>query len=49
MFVTALAVWGMSLNTNAWKGEVTITTPNTQLLLHADENSDLRMDYYGSR
>ena len=49
ILVTTLAVWGMSLNTNAWKGEVTIATPNTQLLLHADENSDLRMDYYGSR
>lgn len=32
-----------------WKGEVSITTPNTQMILHADEGGDLCMDYYGSR
>ena len=33
----------------AWEGQVAITTPNTQLLLHADEGKDLRLDYYGPR
>lgn len=33
----------------AWQGEVTVETPNTILILHADEGSDLRMNYYGSK
>ena len=34
---------------SAWNGEVVITTPNTALILHADEGKDLRMDYYGAK
>ena len=34
---------------SAWNGEVAITTPNTALILHADEGKDLRMDYYGAK
>ena len=33
----------------AWSGEVRVETPNTLLLLHADEGKDLRMDYYGEK
>ena len=33
----------------AWNGELTIQTPNTQMLLHAKEGGDLRMAYYGDR
>ena len=33
----------------AWQGEVTIETPNTQLLLTASEGSDLRQCYYGDK
>ena len=33
----------------AWHGSIAITTPNTQLLLHADEGGDLLMDYYGPK
>ena len=33
----------------AWNGELTIQTPNTQMLLHAWEGGDLRMAYYGDR
>ena len=33
----------------AWNGELTIQTPNTQMLLHALEGGDLRMAYYGDR
>ena len=33
----------------AWQGEVTIETPNTQLLLSAWEGGDLRQSYYGDK
>ena len=33
---------------SAWQGDVTVQTPNTQLLLHAWEGGDLRMSYYGT-
>ena len=33
----------------AWQGEVTIETPNSQLLLYASEGSDLRQCYYGDK
>ena len=39
----------MTLHLFAWNGEVRVETPNTVLILHADEGSDLRMDYYGSK
>lgn len=42
MLITCTYVYG-------WQGEVSITTPNTQMILHAHEGGDLRMDYYGSR
>ena len=32
-----------------WQGEVTIETPNTQLLLTAWEGGDLRQSYYGEK
>ena len=38
-----------SMPVKAWKGDVTIETPNMQLLLHADEGQDLRMAYFGSK
>ena len=34
---------------SAWQGDVTVQTPNTQLLLHAWEGGDLRMSYYGTK
>ena len=34
---------------SAWHGEVTVSTPNTAMILHAVEGKDLRMDYYGTR
>ena len=47
-------LWGamMLLGTarmSAWQGDVTVQTPNTQLLLHAWEGGDLRMSYYGTK
>ena len=33
----------------AWKGEVSVETLHMQMLLHASEGQDLRMDYFGSR
>ncbi|MBR6369450.1 MAG: alpha-galactosidase [Bacteroidaceae bacterium] len=45
LFVLLFAMF--SLTIYAWEGKVTIATPNTQLLLHANEGGDLRMDYYG--
>lgn len=47
LFTLLFAIY--SLSVYAWEGKVTITTPNTQLLLHANEGGDLRMDYYGSK
>ena len=32
---------------SAWEGQVIISTPNTSLVLHANEGEDLRQDYYG--
>ena len=34
---------------NAWQGSVSIETPHTQMILHADEGKDLRIDYFGQR
>ena len=34
---------------SAWNGEVVVSTPNTAMILHADEDTDLRMDYYGAK
>ena len=28
----------------AWNGDVVVATPNTAMVLHADEGKDLRMD-----
>ena len=38
-----------SLSLMAWEGNVTIETPHTQMILHAVEGGDLRLDYYGER
>ena len=39
----------VSMPLMAWNGSVLISTPNTSMLLHADEGSDLRFAYYGER
>ena len=39
----------LPLATFAWQGEVTIETPNTQLLLTANEGGDLHQSYYGNK
>ncbi len=39
----------LPLATFAWQGEVTVETPNTQLLLTAWEGGDLRQSYYGNK
>ena len=33
----------------AWQGDVTVETPNTQLVLTAQEGGDLRQSYYGDK
>lgn len=33
----------------AWSGDVVVATPNTAMVLHADEGKDLRMAYYGAK
>ena len=33
---------------SAWEGQVTVSTPNTMMVLHANKGEDLRMDYYGT-
>ena len=39
----------MATSASAWQGEVTIETPNTQLLLTASEGGDVRQSYYGDK
>ena len=48
-WLTLGAVLFVTLHLFAWSGEVRVETPNTVLILHADEGNDLRMDYYGSK
>ena len=45
MGATLLSVGHLS----AWNGEVVVSTPNTVLIVHADEGKDLRQDYYGAK
>ena len=33
----------------AWEGQVIVSTPNTSMVLHANEGEDLRQDYYGAK
>ena len=47
LFVSAAIAASMPMM--AWNGSVLISTPNTSMLLHADEGSDLRFAYYGER
>lgn len=43
------ALWlGLAMPAQAWQGEVFVSTPNTTMILHANEGEDLRMDYYGN-
>ena len=47
-----LSIGAMLLTTShlsAWNGEVAVGTPNTVMILHAEEGKDLRMDYYGGK
>ena len=46
---TLVAVQLLCTPTQAWEGPIAVTTPSTQMLLHADECGDLRFDYYGPR
>ena len=39
----------VGLTAGAWSGDVEVKTPKTVMILHADEGSDLRMDYYGEQ
>ena len=48
-FLMLGAVCLSSVSVWAWQGEVSIETPSVQMLLHADEGQDLRMDYFGPR
>ena len=45
----SLLLLASSLTASAWQGEVSITTPHTQMLLHANEGGDLHMAYYGPK
>ena len=38
-----------TMQVKAWQGDITVQTPNTQLLLHAYEGGDLRLAYYGTK
>ena len=48
--ITALVVMmTMGVPALAWQGTVSIETPNTQMVVHAEEGEDLRMAYYGDK
>ena len=48
--ITALVVMmTMGAPALAWQGTVSIETPNTQMVVHAEEGQDLRMAYYGDK
>ncbi len=53
MKTTKIVFFALALLTtipaSAWQGEVVIETPNTQLVLHAEEGQDLKQDYYGNK
>lgn len=34
---------------SAWEGQVIISTPNTSMVLHANDGEDLRQDYFGAK
>jgi len=42
----ALLLWAPKVS--AWEGQVIISTPNTSMVLHANDGEDLRQDYYGA-
>ncbi|MBQ8701611.1 MAG: alpha-galactosidase [Prevotella sp.] len=48
-----MTVMGAALLTamplRAWNGDVTISTPNTMMIVHAADGEDLRLGYYGAR
>mgnify|MGYP002624228054 CR=1 FL=1 len=48
-FLTYILTTAFCLTAGAWSGDVEVETPNTVMILHADEGSDLRMDYYGAK
>ena len=47
LFLSLLTL--LPLTSSAWQGDVTVETPNTQLLLTAWEGGDLRQSYYGDK
>lgn len=49
LLLSAMMLTLCLLSANAWQGKIEVATPNTQILLHADEGKDLRFDYYGTR
>ena len=47
-FLVVGAAWLLGTSqVSAWEGQVIISTPNTSLVLHANEGEDLRQAYYG--
>ena len=44
-----LFVLVLSAKVLAWQGDVTICTPNTQMIVYANEGGDLRMAYYAGK
>lgn len=49
LFLYAAFCMGVALPAFPWQGRIEVTTPHTQMLLHANEGRDLRLDYFGSR
>jgi len=48
--ITALALlMATAVPALAWQGTVSIETPKTQMVVHAEEGEDLRMAYYGDK
>ena len=44
------AVWLLlTPKASAWEGQVIVSTPNTSIVLHANEGEDLKQDYFGAK
>lgn len=39
----------MATKASAWEGQIVVSTPNTSMVLHANEGEDLKMDYFGAK
>ena len=49
VLIIALAAFLNAIPAAAWKGNITVNTPKTTVVLRADEGGSLRFSYYGEK